>query len=189
MTLRTMIAMIAVMVLASIATPALARDWTVDAAHSTLSFSGSYQGEKFDGRFKRFDARIAYDPADLAHAKFYVTIDIASVDTANAERDQALPGADFFDTAKFPQAHFVTSGFRKTANGAVLADGMLSLRGVSKPVELTVDFKPQGAGATLDVSTTLKRLDFGIGGGDWSDTSLIDNEVAVRGHLVLVLKS
>ncbi len=161
-----------------------AQAWTVDKDGSTLTFNGTYQGEKFEGRFRRFDARtIYYDPANLAEAKFDVTVDIASVDTANAERDQALPGADFFDTAKFPQAHFVSSGFRKTANGAVLAYGMLTLRGVSKPVTLHVGFTP--GKNTLDVDTTLKRLDFGIGGGDWSDTSLIGNEVTVHGHLVL----
>lgn len=164
---------------------ASARTWKVEAAHSSLTFTGTYQGEQFEGRFKRFDARISYDPADLAQAKFDVTVDITSVDTANTERDQALPGKDFFDTAQFPRAHFVTTRFRKGANGAVLADGNLSLRGVSRPVTLVVKFAPQGNSATLDVSTTLKRLDFGIGSGDWADTSMIGNEVTVHGHLVL----
>jgi len=162
-----------------------ARAWKVDAARSSLAFSGTYQGETFDGRFKHFDAKVNYDPADLAQAKFDVTVDIASVDTANTERDQALPGKDFFDTAQFPRAHFVTTRFRKAANGQVLADGTLSLRGVSKPVTLAVKFAPLGHGATLDVETTLKRLDFGIGGGDWADTSMIGNAVTVRGRLQL----
>ncbi len=164
---------------------AFAREWKVDPAHSALTFTGTYQDEKFEGRFKRFDAKIDYDPADLAHAKFDVTIDIASVDTANTERDRALPGKDFFDTAQFPRAHFVTTRFRKSANGEVLADGTLSLRGVTKPVTLVVKFSQTGNGATLDVDTDLKRLDFGIGGGDWADTSMIGNDVAVHGHLVL----
>jgi len=164
---------------------AFARAWKVDAAHSSLAFTGTYQGEAFEGRFRRFDAKINYDPADPAHAKFDVTVDIASVDTANTERDQALPGKDFFDTAQFPEARFVTTRFRKGANGEVLADGTLNLRGASKPVTLVVKFAPKGGGATLDVSTTLERLDFGIGSGDWADTSMIGNEVTVRGHLVL----
>lgn len=164
--------------------PLLTSAWTVDPARSTLTFSGTYQGEKFAGRFRHFGAkRIDYDPAHLDAAKFDVTIDVASVDTANAERDQALPGADFFDTAKFPRAHFVTTRFRKGADGAVLADGTLSLRGVSKPVTLRVVYAP--GSQTLDVDTTLKRLDFGIGSGDWADTSLIGNDVAVHGHLAL----
>lgn len=164
---------------------AFAHEWNVDAARSTLAFTGSYQGEKFEGLFKRFEAKINYDPNDLAQAKFDVTVDIAGVDTANAERDRALPGKDFFDTAQFPRAHFVTTRFRKDANGAVLADGTLTLRGIGKPVTLVVKFAPQGNGAALDVSTTLKRLDFGIGNGDWADTSMIGNEVTVRGRLSL----
>ena len=164
---------------------AFAREWKVDPAHSALTFNGTYQDEKFEGRFKRFGAKIDYDPADLAHAKFDVTIDIVSVDTANTERDQALPGKDFFDIAQFPRAHFVTTHFRKAANGEVVADGTLSLRGVAKPVTLAVKFSQAGNGATLDVDTTLKRLDFGIGRGDWADTSMIGNDVAVHGHLML----
>ncbi|MER3547396.1 MAG: polyisoprenoid-binding protein, partial [Rhodanobacteraceae bacterium] len=74
---------------------ALAQQWKVDPAHSALTFTGTYQGEKFEGRFKRFDAKIDYDPAQLTNAKFDVTIDIAGVDTANTERDQVLPGKDF----------------------------------------------------------------------------------------------
>ena len=163
-----------------------ARAWKVDAGRSSLAFSGTYQGETFDGRFKHFDAKVNYDPADLAQAKFDVTVDIASVDTANTERDQALPGKDFFDIARFPRAHFVTTRFRQVANGAVLADGTLSLRGVAKPVTLSVKFARVGSGAILDVDTTLKRLDFGVGGGDWADISMIGNDVAVHGHLVLL---
>ncbi len=164
---------------------AFAQQWKVDFAHSALTFTGTYQGERFEGRFKRFDAKIDYDPAQLASAKFDVTIDIASVDTANAERDQALPGKDFFDIAQFPRAHFVTTRFRKAANGEVVASGTLSLRGVAQPVTLAVKFSQAGNGATLDVDTTLKRLDFGIGSGDWADTSMIGNDVAVHGHLTL----
>lgn len=165
--------------------PALARTWNVDAAHGTLTFTNTYQGVEYTGRFRRFDAVIDYDPNDLAHAKFDVTVDITSLDTQNDERDQAALGADFFDTAKFPKAHFVTTAFRKAADGKVLADGVLTLRGVSKPVALTVLFKPNGNGATLDVMAQLKRLDFGIGAGQWADTSMIGDGVTVHARLQL----
>lgn len=172
-------------VLAFAAGPAHARGWAVDAAHSSLGFTGSYQGQSFEGVFKRFDARIAYDPADLAHAKFDVSVDITSVDTQNSERDQAALGEAFFDTARFPRARFATTGFRKTADGKVLADGTLTLRGIRKPVTLEVTFIPHGDAATLDVTAHLKRLDFGIGSGEWADPSMIGNAVTVQGHLAL----
>ena len=62
-----------------------------------------------------------------------MTIDLASVDTTSTERDDALTGADFFDTGKFPQAHFVTSGFAKAADGSVEAQGQLTIRDRTQP--------------------------------------------------------
>lgn len=171
--------------LAALALPAMAKGWQTISAHSALTFTNTYQNVEYTGQFRRFDAVINYEPSDLAHAKFDVTIDITSLDTQNGERDQTALGADFFDTAKFPRAHFTTTAFRKAADGKVIADGMLTLRGVSKPVALTVSFKPNGNTATLDVTAQLKRLDFGIGAGQWADPSMIGNGVSVHGHLQL----
>lgn len=169
--------------LALLASSAIARDWQVDAAKSSLTFKETYQGEAFDGKFKKFTAMIAYDEADLASAKFDVSIDLASVDTQNSDRDEALATADFFDSAKTPQAHFVTQSFAKGADGSVEAKGTLTIRNQSKPVTLKVHFGASGSGATLDVDTTLKRLDFGLGtSSDWND---IGKDVPVHGHLVL----
>lgn len=183
--MKTGMAWIAMLAIGAFVTPAMARTWNVDAAHSTLTFTNSYQNVQYTGQFKRFTAKIDYDPADLAHAKFDVSVDITSLDTRNAERDHAALGADFFDTAKFPRAHFVTSAFHEAAGGKVVADGTLTLRGVSKPAELQVQFTPHGDTATLDVTAQLNRLDFGIGSGQWADPSLIGNGVTVHGHLLL----
>lgn len=171
--------------LAAFALPALAQTWRVDPAHSTLTFTNTYQTVEYTGSFRRFTAAIDYDPGDLAHAKFDVTVDVASLDTQNSERDHAALGADFFTTAKFPKAHFVTTAFRKTADGTVLADGTLTLHGITKPVTLTVRFAPHGSTATLDVTAQLKRLDFNIGTGQWADPSMIGDGVTVHGHLLL----
>ncbi|HEX7369510.1 MAG TPA: YceI family protein [Rhodanobacteraceae bacterium] len=176
---------LAVAMLCAMVTVAQARTWQVDAAHSTLTFTNTYQDVEYTGQFRRFSADIVYDPHDLAQAKFDVMVDIASLDTQNSERDHAALGADFFDTAKFPKAYFVTTAFHQAANGKVIADGELKLRGVIKPVALTVMFVPHGDSATLDVSAQLRRLDFGIGTGQWADPSMIGNAVDVHGHLVL----
>jgi polyisoprenoid-binding protein YceI len=171
---------------------AFARDWQVDAANSSLTFKGSYQGEAFDGTFKKFEATIAYDAADLATSKFNVSVDLASVDTGSGERDDTLKTSDFFDTAKFPKAHFVTESFAKTAAGDVEAKGSLTIRDQTKPVTLKVKFaesgpsKGSGQAATLDVETTLKRADFGLGtGSDWAD---VGADVPIHGHLTLTRK-
>jgi polyisoprenoid-binding protein YceI len=70
----------------------------------------------------------------------------------------------------------------------VIADGTLTLRGVSKPVSLQVNFASQGSGATLDVSGTVQRLDFGVGSGEYADTSVIGAEVKITAHLQLAAK-
>jgi polyisoprenoid-binding protein YceI len=166
---------------------ASATDYTVQPTGSTLGFSDTFQGETFNGHFGQWTAAISYDPANLAASKFDVEVSLASVKTGDNDRDGALPGADFFDVAKFPKAHFVTNGFRQ--NGAqVIADGKLTLRGVTKPVSLDVTFKRQGSGATLDVVGTVKRLDFGVGGGDYADTSVIGADVKITAHLLLAPK-
>lgn len=164
-----------------------ATDYAVQPAASKLGFTGVFQGASFDGSFGQWTATINYDPAHLASSKFDVKVNLASVKTGDSDRDSALPGADFFDVAKFPTAHFVTTGFRNV-DGKVIADGQLTLRGVTKPVSLAVNFKPQGQGATLDVATTLKRLDFDVGGGQYADTSVIGADVKVTAHLMLTAK-
>jgi polyisoprenoid-binding protein YceI len=164
-----------------------AADYTVQPAGSTLGFTGSFQGSGFDGQFGKWTAAINYDQAKPATSKFDVTVDLASAKTGDSDRDGALPGPDFFDTAKYPQAHFVTTGFRQQG-AQVIADGNLTLRGVTKPVSLNVTFKPQGTGATLDVNGTVNRLDFGVGGGEYKDTTVIAADVKITAHLVLTAK-
>jgi polyisoprenoid-binding protein YceI len=169
-----------------ISVPAIARDWQVDPAKSSLTFKGTYEDSPFEGRFGRFDAAIAFDETDLSKAKFDVKVSIASVATESSERDDTLKTPDFFDAARFPQAHFVTESFGKGSDGGLEAKGTLTIRDVSKPVTLKVKFTGSGNTATLDVDTTLKRLDFNLGvGGDWAD---IGNEVPVHGHLALMAK-
>ncbi len=166
--------------------PVLAADYSVQPG-STLGFSGIFQGATFEGEFKQFDAMIVYDPANLAASKFDVSVDIGSVVTGDSDRDNALPGEEFFDTAKFPNAHFVTSAFRKDGD-KVMADGILTIKGVSKPVSLDVGFSPNGSNATLTVTTNLDRSDFTVGTGDYADTSTIGADVTVNAKLKLAAK-
>ena len=172
--------------LLSIALPAIARDWQVDPAKSSLTFKGTYQDGPFAGRFGKFDATIAFDENDLAQDKFDVRVQVASVATESSERDDTLKTEDFFDVTRFPQAHFVTQSFGKGADGGLEAKGTLTIRDQTKPVTLKVKFAADGTTATLDVDTVLNRLDFALGvGGDWAD---IGKDVPVHGHLQLTAK-
>ena len=166
---------------------AAATDYTVQTASSTLGFSNTFQGESFNGTFGQWTAAISYDAANLASSKFDVEVNLANVKTGDSDRDTALPGSDFFDVAKFPKAHFVSTSFHQNGE-QVIADGQLTLRGVTRPVSLDVTFKPHTGGATLDISGAVKRLDFGIGTGDYADTSVIGGDVKITAHLQLTAK-
>lgn len=164
-----------------------AADYTVQPATSTLGFAGTFQGAAFNGTFSQWTASISYDAAHLAASKFDVNVNLGSVKTGDKDRDSALPGADFFNIAKFPQAHFVTTRFRQDG-AAVVADGNLTLHGITRPVALKVAFKSLGSGATLDVGGSVRRLDFGVGGGDYADTSVIAADIKITAHLQLIAR-
>lgn len=174
---------LALSLLALAASPALAADY-VQAPGSTLTFATKYQGEVITGRFPGFATRLSFDPAKLATSKLDVTIPLASAVTGNAERDSTLKDGDFFNVGKFPQARFTSTKFRALGGNRYAADGQLSLRGVSKPVTLTFTWTP-GTAPVLAGQATVKRLEFGVGGGDWADVELIPNEVAVSTKVIL----
>lgn len=160
-----------------------AADWTTQPG-SSLGFSASYQGEAFNGSFAKFTPTIRFDPAKLADSRFDVRIALASADTRNSERDDLLKSGDFFDSKRQPEARYVASKFRALGGNRYAADGVLSLRGVSKPVVLAFTWTP-GAKPVLDGTASLKRLDFGVGSGDWTDLDLLPNEVKVKTRLIL----
>lgn len=164
---------------------AQAADWAVDAAKSTLNFSGTAEGMAFDGQFKQFEPKIQFDPADLAASRFDVGISLGSADTANAERDDTLKGSDFFAVKRFAEARYVATSFRDLGEGRYAADGNLSLRGIEKPVTLEFSWSAHDNQATLDGTAQINRLDFDVGAGDWSDASTISHEIGVRTHLEL----
>jgi len=163
--------------------PALAADY-VQAAGSTLAFASRYDSELFTGRFADFDTKLSFDPASPETGKLDVRIGLASADTGNADRDSTLKAADFFDVGKFAQARYRAEGFRKLDDGRYAADGTLELRGVSKPVTLVFTWTG-GKQPVLQGKATVKRLDFGVGGGDWSDTKAIPDEVAISTKVLL----
>lgn len=174
---------------AVVTTAQAATAWTVDYTGSSLTFAASQAGATFQGRFKRFTPVIRFSPEDLPGSSFDVVVDLASVDTAESQRDETLRGADFFAIARFPQARFVTQQFTRQPDGRYAVRGQLQLRDIKREVVLTVSFAEQRVGtavaATLEGSTILQRLDFGIGQGEWRDTATVGNEVRVAFKLRL----
>ena len=173
---------LAPLVLALATLPAFAADY-VQAPGSTLTFATKYQGEVFTGRFPAFTTRMSFDPAAPGASKLDVTIPLPGAATGDKERDENLRGGDFFAASKYPQARYVATKFRALGGNRYAAYGVLTLRGVSRPVTLTFAWTP-GTAPVLAGQATVKRLDFGVGGGDWADTGIIPNEVAVSTRVV-----
>ena len=168
--------------LAMLCAPAFAADY-VQAPGSSLVFAGKYQGEAFTGRFPGFSTTLRFDPKQLATSKLVVSIPLATAATSNADYDGELRGASFFDASKFPRATYTATRFRALGGNRYAADGTLTLRGVGKPVVLEFTWTP-GAAPVLSGKATVRRLAFGVGGGDWADTALIPGAIAISTKVV-----
>ncbi len=185
--LRTTFALTA---LALATTPALAGpaapapSWAVNGAQSRLGFSGKQTGTPFAGRFTRYQAAIVFDPAHPETARIAVVIDLASATTGDKQRDQALPGKDWFDIVHFPQARFVSTAVKRTGTSAYVATGNLTIRGVTKAVNLPFTLAVAGNNARARGHLQLVRSAFGIGQGTWSTGQWVALEVGVDVDIV-----
>jgi polyisoprenoid-binding protein YceI len=164
--------------------------YMLDPAKSTLQFTFVQAGAKNQGHFTRFPVTFDFSPANPA-GHLEVTVDVSSLDTGDQERDDTLRSDDLFAVKKYPQAHFSATQFNKTASGFE-AVGKLTLRGVTH--DMTVPFTFRTATETgaavgyMDGKTSLKRLDYGVGQGDWKATDQVGNDVAVSFALRLIAR-
>jgi polyisoprenoid-binding protein YceI len=155
-----------------------AADFHFDASNSRLEFIGDYGGEAVPGIFKTFSGVAHFDLSAPLATRFETDIDIASLDTEYAERDDTLRASDFFDVEQYPRARWESSGDCVAQATQLQCPGNLTLRGVSHPVALTVS--PNADGSELAGSATLDRSVFGVGSGDWADPETIAHAVQIR---------
>ena len=154
-------------------------------AQSEIAFLTRQMGVPVDGRFKKFDAQMAFDPKQPTAAKISFTIDLGSATIGTAETEAELLKPDWFDTKKFPQATFTSTAVKPVGTGTFEVAGTLSIKGSRQPVTVPVLLVQSGTFTTATGSFALKRLDFKIGDGDWRDTSVVADEVQVRFKLTL----
>jgi polyisoprenoid-binding protein YceI len=171
------------------ASAALAQDppaprWNV-ADGSVLTFTAVQQDAEFEGRFESFDAAIEFAADALSSSAFDVTVDIASVNTDYDDRDETLRGPEFFDAERWPQGRFEASRFESLGGDAYEAVGELTLRDQTRPLTVPFTFTPRGTAAELTGEVVISRLEFGIGQGEWTDTTWVGDEVTVRFRLNL----
>jgi len=186
-------ALAAVLGLATV--PALAETWSADTSHSTVGFSVRHMMvSNVKGAFDKFTASVDGSPTDPASAKISATIEVASVNTREPKRDDHLRSPDFFDAAKFPQMTFVSTKVEKVSATKSKLTGNLTLRGVTKPVTLDVEYtapvkSPWGqtvVGATA--TGKINRQDFGVSFSKALETGgvLVGDDVTILLELELV---
>ena len=171
-----------VLALMAISAPAPAD--TVDYARSEITFVSKQMNVPVQGRFKKFTAQIAFDPKKLASAKAEIAVDLASVDTGSAEADEEVSKKGWFNTSAFPTAKFSSSAVTQTGPDRYEARGKLSIKGIGQNVIAPFSAKRAGDAVTYEGAFTLKRLQFKIGEGVWSDTETVADEVQVRFRIV-----
>ena len=172
---------------AALAGPALAQQ--VLPAQSEIAFVSRQMGVPVEGKFKQWAAQIAFDPKNPATGKVGFTIQTGSASFGSPETDAEVPKAPWFNVAKFPTASFASSAIKPLGGGRFDVAGTLTIKGSSQPVVVPVTITQTGtqAGATSTASGsfTIKRLDFKIGEGEWTDTSMVANDVTVKFKLAL----
>lgn len=168
---------------AALAGPALAQQ--VLPAQSEIAFVSRQMGVPVEGKFKQWSAQIAFDPKNAAAGKVGFTIQTGSASFGSPETDAEVPKAPWFNVAKFPTATFASSAIKPLGGGRFEVAGTLSIKGSSQPVVVPVTLTQAGATSTATGSFTIKRLDFKIGEGEWTDTSMVANDVTVKFKLAL----
>lgn len=163
---------------------ALAGQWTLLAPQSSLTFTGEVEDAPFTGEFEQFSADVQFDPDAPATGSIEAVVDVKSVNSRNRDRDQYMVAKDFFYAREFPEARFRSSAIRPAEQGGYVAQGELTLRGETRAVQMRFTFTA-GAPARLRGTVDLKRLEFGVGQGEWRSTRELADEVRVTVDLAL----
>jgi polyisoprenoid-binding protein YceI len=167
--------------------------WNVDDAHTEINFTVTHFFTPVTGSFQDFDIDLVFDAEEISNSHVAVKIDVASIDTGKEKRDNHLLSADFFDAEAHPYITFESQDFRAAANGEFVAVGDLTIKGVSREVELPLrvlgvtqiptEMQEMLGGVTEVVSfaggTTIDRGDYGVGTGSWAATLVVGGDVDI----------
>lgn len=182
--MNTVIRTAAVAGLALVASLAQA-DQKLLPAQSEIAFVSKQMGVPVEGKFKRWDAQLAFDPKKPEAGKVSFAIDTGSASFGSAETDAEVPKPEWFGVAKFPKATFQSTAMKGLGGGKFEVTGQLSIKGAVRNVVVPVALTQAGPNTTATGQFTIKRLDFKIGEGDWADTSMVANDVLVKFKLAV----
>jgi polyisoprenoid-binding protein YceI len=159
---------------------------TVVPGKSEIAFTMKQMGVNFDGRFKAWKADIVFKPAALDQSKATIDIDLASLDLASADSEAEARDPLWFNTSKFPVAHFASTSFKSLGGDRYEVAGKLALKGITRDCVVPIAVKADAAGNRVaEGAFLLKRLEYKIGEGEWADTATVADDIRVRVRIVL----
>jgi len=169
--------------------------WKIDPTHSDVEFKIKHlMITNVTGYFGKYDATVEAAGEDFTDAKITFEADVASISTKNADRDQHLQAEDFFHAAQYPKITFVSTSVKKVDNETLKINGDLTMRGVTKPVVLDVEYSgivkdPYGqTKAGFEVKGKVNRKDFGVSFNAITDNGgvMLGEEVKLQASVQLV---
>jgi polyisoprenoid-binding protein YceI len=152
---------------------------------SQITFVFKQMGVPVDGRFRKFNAQVAFDPAKPASSRAQVEIDLASIDAGAQEADDEVKSKNWFNIQQFPTAKFVSSAVKPLGGDRYEVAGKITIKGKTRDIVAPVSVKQEGNSALLDGAFTLKRLEYGVGAGPWSDVDTVADEVQIKFKLLV----
>ncbi|MEG9225184.1 YceI family protein [Aeromicrobium sp. Sec7.5] len=141
--------------------------WNLDPTHTEIGFSVRHLMSKVRGKFEAFEGSLV-TAEDVTDSKVTVEVDLSSISTGTADRDNHLRSSDFFDVETHPKMVFATNGVTQKSDSEFVVNGDLTIKGVTKPLELKVEFLGEGGdpwgGTRVGVEATgeISRKEFGI---------------------------
>lgn len=163
--------------------------WKIDPAHSEVTFKVKHMVvSTVSGHFGQFDATIESAKDDFSDAKISFEADIASINTKNEQRDGHLKSPDFFDAASHPKMSFTGTSVKKVSDYELQVTGLLTMRGVTKEINLDVVYNGTVAGfggaqvAGFEIRTKLNRFDFDLQWNALTEAGgiVVSNEVRIE---------
>lgn len=158
---------------------------SLQAEKSTIAFVSRQMNVPVEGAFRKYSAQIVIDPAKPEAGHVQIEIDLASIDAGSTEANEEVKGKSWFNVRDFPRASFSSASIRSLGVGRYETGGKLSIKGKLQDIRAPFTLRQEKDNLFLDGSFLLKRLDYGIGSGVWSDTSVVADEVQVKFHFVL----
>jgi len=152
---------------------------------SQIRFAFKQMNVPVEGRFRKFDATVSFDPKKPEATRAEFEVELGSIDLGNAEGETEAKRKAWLNVDAFPKAKFTATSVKATGPGRYEAVGPLTIKGVTHNVTAPFTFAESGGLRTVEGSFGLKRLPFKIGEGPWADTDTVADDVSVRFKFVI----